>query len=167
MAKKVFEWRKRDVVDVEVVFNTEKKVLLYFYWNIFSKKNSKRVFRNIVLPSENYVEWHRRITEKLANVKWNYNTFPCKVTIDFVAWNKVKWDVDNACTSIFDTLTDVWLFPDDNKFIIQELSARNVWYVKNLPITKVAIEPINFKPYDNNRDHKGDDLKECKNIFNI
>lgn len=166
MPKKIFDWWKWDCVDVSVKFNLDKKVVLYFYWNIYSKKNSKRFYRGIALPSENYVEWNKRIKSKLKDIEWNYNKFPCKIEIYSIAWNKTKWDVDNATTSILDTLVDIGLLPDDNKFIVPEIHTINVWYVKNCPITKVVISPYEWNLYDIDNDHKDKDLKEFNNYLN-
>lgn len=155
------QW-KWDIMDVEIDYDLPKRLTLYFYWNIYPKKNSKRAFRGIVLPSENYMKWHKIMSEKLQWHKWRYNSFPCRMTIISTAWSKMKWDIDNQATSIMDLLVDVWLLPDDNKFIIQELEIRNVWYVRNAPLCKVELEPIDHMLWDEDKDHKWKDLKEYK-----
>lgn len=155
------QW-KWDIMDVEIDYDLPKRLTLYFYWNIYPKKNSKRAFRWIVLPSENYVKWHKIMSEKLSGHKRRYNSFPCRMTIISTARSKMKWDVDNQATSLLDLLVDVWLLPDDNKFIIQELEIRNVWYVKNAPICKVELEPIDHHLWNEETDHKWKNLKEYK-----
>ena len=74
----------------------------------------------------------------------------------------MKGDIDNQATSLMDLLVDVGLLPDDNKFIIQELEIRNVWYVKNAPICKVVLQPIEHLLIDEDWDHKGFDLRQYK-----
>lgn len=155
------QW-KRDIMDVEVEYDLPKRLTLYFYWNIYPKKNSKRAFRWIVLPSENYMKWHKIMSEKLANREWRYNSFPCRMTIVSTSWNKMKGDIDNQATSILDLLVDVWLLPDDNKFVVQEMEIKNVGYVKNAPICKVELEPIDHHLWDEDTDHKSKNLKEYK-----
>ena len=155
------QW-KRDIMDVEIEQDLPDKVTIIFYWNIYPKKNSKRAFKWVVLPSENYVKWHKIMSEKLSWYKRDYNSFPCRMTIKSIAWSKMKWDIDNQATSLMDLLVDVWLLPDDNKFIIQELEIKNVWYVKNAPLCKVELEPIDHPIYDIDVDHKSCNLKLYK-----
>lgn len=102
------------------------------------------------------------MSEKLSGHERKYNSFPCRMTITSTAWSKMKGDIDNQATSLMDLLVDVWLLPDDNKFIIQELEIKNVWYVKNAPLCKVELEPIDHPIYDIDVDHKGLDLKLYK-----
>lgn len=155
------QW-KWDIMDVEVEYDLPKKLTLFFYWNIYPKKNSKRAFRWIVLPSENYMKWHKIMSEKLEGHKWKYNSFPCRMTITSTAWSKMKWDIDNQATSLMDLLVDVWLLPDDNKFIIQELEIKNVWYVRNAPICKVELKPIEHMLWNEENDHRWKNLREYK-----
>lgn len=166
MPKKTFEWWKRDSLDVEIVENSKYRVELYFYWNIFPKKNSKRVFGHTVLPSENYVQRHKVMTQKLGGTERKFDAFPCKILIYSIARNKMKGDVDNMATSLFDLFTDVGLIPDDNKFVVSQLYAENVGYVKNCPITRVIITNSNEEMWDINEDHKDKNLKEQKFYLN-
>ena len=152
-------------MDVEVVDNKEYRVELYFYGNIFPKKNSKRVFWHTVLPSENYMQWHKIMVDKLKDIKRKFNCYPCRIHIYSISRNKMKWDVDNMATSLFDLFTDVWLIPDDNKFVVSELYAQNVGYIKNCPITRVIISNANNCLADDNTDHKDKDLKKYKDYL--
>ena len=96
----------------------------------------------------------------LSWIEWNFKSFPCKITIKSVAWDRVKSDIDNQAQSIFDTFTDLWIIPDDNRFIVTELKIENEGYVKNAYMTKVIIERDDGARYDINHDHKGEDLKK-------
>lgn len=160
------EQRKRDIMDVEVEQNSPERLSLIFYWNIYPKKNSKRAFRWIVLPSENYVKRHKIMSTKLAWCEWKYNSFPCRMTITSTARSKIKGDIDNQATSLMDLLVDVGLLPDDNKFIIQELEIINVWYVKNAPLCRVELNPVEHPALDINHDHKDEDLHKYKHYLN-
>lgn len=102
------------------------------------------------------------MAEKLQGIEWKLEYFPCKILIYSIAWNKMKWDVDNMATSLFDLFTDIGLIPDDNKFVVSELYAKNVWYIKNCPITRVIITNSNDLMFDDNTDHKDKNLKEYK-----
>lgn len=163
--KSEYEKWKWDIVDVEIEYNLPKKLVLYIYGNIPSKKNSKRAFRWIVLPSKNYVKWHKIMSEKLEWHKWKYNTFPCRMNVTYVARSKMKWDADNKVTSLLDLLVDVWLLPDDNHFVVQEIEVKNAWYLKNAPICKVELEPINHPLLDGDKDYKNNNLKKEKEIL--
>ena len=132
---------------------------------IAPKKNSKRVFWHTVLPSENYMKRHKIMADKLSGIDRKLEYFPCKILIYSIAWNKMKWDVDNMATSLFDLFTDVWLIPDDNKFVVSELYARNVGYIRNCPITRVIITNSNVGLADDNNDHKEKDLKKYKDYL--
>lgn len=166
MPKQKFEWWMWDKTWVQVVLNTENKITLYFTWNIFSKKNSKRAFRGIVLPSANYVEWNKRISKQLKDYIFVYNKFPCKITISSISHDKRRADVDNKATSILDLLVDNNIIPDDNKFIVQQLIITNIGYAKNLPLTKVVIEPYKDDVLDKgNVDFKEHDWLDYKHLF--
>ena len=153
MAKKEFKWWKWECVKAEVIKNTPTKLTIWFMWIVPSKKNSKRAFRWIVLPSENYVEWHKRMMKDLWNIKWEYNSFPCSVEIVSIAWDKVHWDVDNTVTSFFDLFTDLWIVEDDNKFIINKVSSHCLGYRKNYYFHSVTITPSE-EMIDDNTDYK-------------
>ena len=159
------EQRKRDIMDVEIEYDLPKRLALYFYWNIYPKKNSKRAFRWIVLPSENYMKRHKIMSSKLEWHERKYNSFPCRMTIVSTARSKMKGDIDNQATSLMDLLVDVGLLPDDNKFIIQELEIRNAGYMKNAPICKVELTPIEHPLLDANDDYKNSDLRKEKEIL--
>ena len=158
--KKKFEWRKRESINAEVIENSDKAIEIILYGFIPSKKNNRRNFWHISLPSETYTEWHKRIVNVLSWIEWNFKSFPCKITIKSIAWDRVKSDVDNQAQSIFDTFTDLWIIPDDNRFVVQELHITNEGYVKNAYMTKVLIEWDYTLRYNDDWDHKGFDLKQ-------
>ena len=158
--KKKFEWWKRESINAEVIENSDKAIEIILYGFIPSKKNNRRNFWHISLPSETYTEWHKRIVSVLSWIEWKFKSFPCKITIASVAWDRVKSDIDNQAQSIFDTFTDLWIIPDDNRFVVQELHITNKGYVKNAYMTKVLIEWDYTLRYNDDWDHKGFDLKQ-------
>ena len=165
--KKTFDWRKRESINAQVIENSERAIEIILYGFIPSKKNNRRNFWHISLPSETYTEWHKRIVNVLSWIEWEYNTFPCKITIISVAWDRVKSDIDNQAQSIFDTFTDLWIIPDDNRFIVSELKIKNMGYAKNSYMTKVIIEPLWENLYDINHDHKGEDLVKYMHYLDL
>lgn len=158
--KKKFEWWKWDCIDAKVIKNSRDRLEVVFFGFIPSKKNSRRNFWHISIPSETYTEWHKRIINALEWIDWEFDKFPCKVRIISLAGDKVKSDIDNQAQSIFDTFTDLWIIPDDNRFVIQELSIENAGYAKNAYITKIIIEPDYDTRYNINDDHKGLNLED-------
>lgn len=165
MNKQKFEWRKWDSLDVEVAYDLPKKLEMYFYGYVGIKKNSKEIVRGRLIASPRYQEWHKRIISKLKWRERKYNSFPCKMTITTIAWDRRKGDCDNFSQWIMDIGTELWLFPDDNKFVISELEVKNAWYIKNCYITKVELEPIEYSLLNNEEDHNGKDLKTKKELL--
>ena len=164
--KKKFEWWKWDCINAEVVENSDKAIEIILYGFIPSKKNNRRNFWHISLPSETYTEWHKRIVNVLSWIERNFKAFPCKITITSIAWDRVKSDIDNQAQSAFDTFTDLWIIPDDNRFVVWELQIKNVWYAKNAYITKVLIEPLWEGFLNDNTDYKWEDLTNYKEYLN-
>ena len=160
--KQKFEWRKWDCINAEVVENSENAIEIILYGFIPSKKNNRRNFWHISLPSETYTEWHKRIVNVLSWIEWKFKTFPCKIIITSIAWDRVKSDIDNQAQSAFDTFTDLWIIPDDNRFVVWELQIKNVWYAKNAYLTKVLIKPLWEDFLNDNTDYKWEDLTNYK-----
>lgn len=167
MTKKEFTWWNRDMTWVKVIENEEDFLELLFLGNVSPKKNSRRVFRHTVLPSENYMEWHKRCMEDIwhYNIKLLYNEWtPFTMEINTIAWNKVKWDIDNLTQSIMDFCKDAWIIIDDNKFVISDLKISCLWYIKNLPLTQVKIYPNHISKYNSAEDHKDKSIDELVHI---
>ena len=138
--------------------NKKEVMIIYLYWPIPAKKNSRRNFWKISLPSKTYSDWHKELTDILWRTVWKFDKFPCKISITSIVGTRVKSDIDNATSSILDLFTDLGIIPDDNRFIVPELKVHNVWYAKNCFITKVVLEPYTNNSYDITDDHKDKDL---------
>lgn len=144
----------------KVALNKPDKLIIYIYWPIVPKKNSKQIVRGRLISSSRYLKWHKELTDTLwGNIRL-YDNFPCKISITSIVGTRVKSDIDNATSSILDLFTDLWIIPDDNRFIVPELSVLNVWYAKNCFITKVVMEPYATNPYDISIDHKDENLEK-------
>lgn len=165
MSKQKFEWWRWDCIDVEVEYNLPKQVTLYLSWPIAPKKNSRQNFWHISLPSKNYIEWHKRIMDKLEWKVRRYNWWPCVINITSIVWDKVKSDCDNQVSSILDTIVNLGIIEDDNRFIVKEINVRNVWYAKNCRLHKVEITPYEFNDYDLLDDHKWKNLLNYKDYL--
>lgn len=104
-----------------------------------SKKNSKRVFCRgkfpTVLPSVNYMEWHK---SALLQLKGKVKINAKKITITFIAGDNRKFDLTNKAESIMDTLVDAGLIEDDNYEFVDELCLKFGGVEKGFP--KCVIE---------------------------
>lgn len=160
--KKTFDSWRRESINAEVEYNEKNRVVIYLSWAIAPKKNSRQNFGRVSLPSQNYIEWHKRIMSKLWDVKWRYGWEPSVVNITSIVWDRTKSDCDNQVASIMDTLVDLWVIEDDNRFVVKEIKVRNIWYAKNCWLTRVEITPYVSDDYDILDDHKWDNLLDYK-----
>lgn len=163
--KKKFEWRRWQSIDAEVTCNKKDKIEIYLSWAIAPKKNSRQNFGKVSLPSQNYIEWHKRIMNKLWDVKWKFKANSCEINITSIVWDRVKSDCDNQVSSIMDTLVDLWVIEDDNRFIVKEIRVRNVGYAKNCRLTRIEITPYILDEYNLLDEHKGDNLLNYKHYL--
>lgn len=129
------------ITDLWICNNQENYLEIYIHWPIVPKKNSKQIVRWRLMSSQRYLKRHKLLMDIVSGVEWQYNVFPCKVSITSVVWTKRKSDIDNATSSILDLLTDLGIIPDDNRFVVPELKVENIWYRKNHFVTKIVVEP--------------------------
>ncbi len=144
----------------KVALNTPDKLVMYLFWPVVAKKNSKQIVRWRIISSSRYLKWNKDMQNSLFGAERLYDKYPCKISITSIVGTKVKSDIDNSCTSIMDLFMDIWLLPDDNRFVVPELSVHNVWYAKNCFITKVVMEPYTNNSYDITDDHKDENLEK-------
>lgn len=162
MAKKKFEWWRRECIDAEVGCNLPEKVVIYLSGPIVAKKNSRQNFGKISLPSQNYQYWHKKVMDKLESTEWQYSWAPCVINITSIVWDRVKSDCDNACSSVLDTIVNLGIIEDDNRFIVKEINVRNIGYAKNCWLHRIEITPYTLNDYDLLDEHKGENLFEYK-----
>lgn len=164
--KKSFDSWEWESVDTEISVDTLATLVLYFYGNIPSKKNWRRNFGNISLPSANYIERNKRITDKLKDFTPMLGLGPYSIEIETIAHTRRRKDCDNVVASIMDTLQDLWFIPDDDNETIRKIMVTNIGYVKNAPITKIIIKQYCEEWYNIDTDYKNTNLKELKHLFN-
>lgn len=155
-SKKKFEGWRWECIDAEVEYNLPRMVVIWLSWPIAPKKNSRVNFWTISLPSANYTHWHKLIMDKLKDKEWRRDkSIPCSIEIESIVWDRVKSDCDNQVASIMDTLVDLWVLEDDNRFIVKEINVKNLGYIKNCWLHRIEIMPYtghNFEVVDD--DHK-------------
>jgi len=96
-----------------------------------SKKNSRRNFGHISLPSKAYERFHEDALWQLKKVKERF-TGPVEVKYDFYQKGKLSQDVDNAITSINDVLQDAGIIDNDTHITegyFRKQSASNWWTI--------------------------------------
>ena len=79
---------------------------------MFKKKNSRRNFGHVSLPSKAYERFHEDALWQLKGVKEKF-TGPVMVNYVFYQKGKMRQDVDNAMASINDVLQDAGIIDDD------------------------------------------------------
>lgn len=80
---------------------------------ICSKKNSRRNFRHVSLPSKAYEKFKGLMYEHLYPFKGEI-TQPFKLELWYAIKGKYPHDIDNATTSILDVLQDYQVIENDN-----------------------------------------------------
>jgi Holliday junction resolvase RusA-like endonuclease len=123
---------------------------IVIYGDVASKKNNRRNFGHISLPSERYIKWHdKAVPQVLKQKKKSYES--CKIVITFYHGTKRRKDADNGVCSVFDTLVDCGVLVDDGWVNIPFHCAFNA-YEKNCGRTEIDIyeldEQIDFSIYD-------------------
>ena len=87
-----------------------------------SKKNNRRNFGRVSLPSKAYVKFNQLVGEFLLPYGYLHLTKPCRIDVDYHIKGKYHQDLDNALASIFDCLTDYGIIEDDE--LIVEVKAK-------------------------------------------
>lgn len=137
---------------------------ILFIGAIPAKKNSKEIVRWRLLPSKRYREWHSLITSSLWEMAPIDIDWPLYMEIDFIVGDRHRRDLDNAVSSIQDTLVDVGYLTDDNCSILKKLTVTNLWYIRNLYLTRVKFTPYTISSYNCTEDHKDKTIDELVHI---
>jgi Holliday junction resolvase RusA-like endonuclease len=98
-----------------------------------SKKNNRRNFRKVSLPSEAYVNWHQEV---IASLEYPPRPFTkCHIDLIYHIGSKHRRDLDNALTSVLDLLVDAGIIMDDSWSCVTSISAssvfsKGIWYAE-------------------------------------
>ncbi len=79
-----------------------------------SKKNSRRNFGRVSLPSEAYIKFESNALSQLLPMGLKTMTEPLGIIAHFKTKGKYRQDLDNALSSIFDVLTKAKVIQDDD-----------------------------------------------------
>lgn len=104
-----------------------------------SKKNNRRNFGRISLPSKAYENFHEQVAEFILPFRHNHFTKPLRIDVSYEIKGKYHQDLDNTLSSIFDCLTDYEIIEDDD--LIEEITAKKKSGCKDWKIT-IKLEEI-------------------------
>lgn len=106
-----------------------------------SKKNSRTAFnikgRCLLLPNQNYREWHRESSKQLLAFTEQKLALGSSIVILFYAPDKRATDLTNKAESIMDLLKDNDFITDDNWFVVSEVRLRFAGVDKDNPRAEV------------------------------
>lgn len=97
-----------------------------------SKKNSRRNFGHISLPSKAYERFHEDALWQLKKVKEKF-TGPISVQYFFMHKGKMRQDCSNAMASIEDTLQDAGIIDDDDNIMegsFEKAYGNDIWWTE-------------------------------------
>lgn len=103
-----------------------------------SKKNSRRNFGHISLPSKAYEAFRESALWQLKTVKARFDS-PVSISVHFQQKGRLKQDLDNAIASIGDVLQESGILADDT--LIEEIHATKKGGFKDWK-TEITIEPL-------------------------
>lgn len=118
--------------------------------NVPSKKNSKEIriiYKKTpkgpkpipqVRSSDRYMAWHDSAVQEILFQKRGFCTERCKMILNFYWGDNIRRDSDNGTSSIFDTLVDAGILPDDNWKVINRYQVFND-YDKSNPRCEIKI----------------------------
>lgn len=89
---------------------------------IISKKNSRRNFGRVSLPSKAYMNFQSLAGEYLIPLRQNYIVKPFRIDVFYHIKGNYHSDLDNAVTSLLDCLQHYQIISDDDLCI--EIHAR-------------------------------------------
>ncbi len=83
-----------------------------------SKKNNRRNFRNVSLPSEAYLKFNKSALEQLRGQTPDVpHDGDVIVEVELYLKGRLRQDLDNATSSILDLLMDARVIADDDQVI--------------------------------------------------
>ena len=108
------------------------KLELLLKGEVPAKKNS-RVFNTRThrsFPSSRYLNWHKQAVLDIKQQAKGQTFERCYISLIFCHGDKRRRDSDNGVSSVFDTLVDAGVIPDDNWNVIIRHEVSNI-YEKN------------------------------------
>lgn len=106
-----------------------------------AKKNSRRNFRGLSLPSENYLKWHKEnlpTAKTAAGVSSLDVNKPLKIEVLVTFKDKRRRDLDNELSSVLDLMVDAGVIKDDCWVNVPEMSIKGVKGEEDKAVIKVT-----------------------------
>jgi Holliday junction resolvase RusA-like endonuclease len=90
-----------------------------------SKKNHRRNFGHISLPSLAYEKFHSLVAEYLLPFSYLHLTKPLWMQVTYEIKGNYHQDIDNALSSVCDCLTDYGIIEDDDLIVNVKMTKKN------------------------------------------
>jgi Holliday junction resolvase RusA-like endonuclease len=92
----------------------QKEVIITIPLRVASKKNNRRNFGHVSLPSKAYEKFHSLVAEYLLPYRHLQITTPFQVIVNYEIKGKYHQDVDNVLSSVLDCLQDYGVIINDD-----------------------------------------------------
>lgn len=97
---------------------------------VASKKNHRRNYGNISLPSLAYVKFHSLVAQYLLPYRHLQIAVPFELEVIYRIKGKYKQDVDNVLSSVLDCMQDYGVIVDDDlcyRADVVKISGNKLW----------------------------------------
>lgn len=109
-----------------------------------SKKNSRIINRATgkSFPSKRYTDWNKQAISELTEQFSGYmvTNYPIELTVVFYNGDMLRHDIDNALSSVLDTLQDAGVIEDDSQKHISCITVSYGGLERENPRTEIFIE---------------------------
>lgn len=123
------------------------KAKIFIPGSIPSQKNSNHAYPNrrtgkcVIVPDAEVVKWKKSVSEVLSASLPRFNG-AVSITFLFTHKTRVRKDLDNAVSTLLDTLVAAKIIPDDKCLIVQKMNIELVGFdSKNFGV-EIIIENI-------------------------
>ena len=123
------------------------KAKIFIPGSIPSQKNSNHAYPNkrtgkcVIVPDPKVVKWKKSVCKVIRGSVKQFNG-PVSITFLFTHKTRVRKDLDNAVSTLLDTLVAAEIIPDDKCLIVQKMNIELVGFdSKNFGV-EIIIENI-------------------------
>lgn len=109
------------------------KAKIFIPGSIPSQKNSNHAYPNkrtgkcVIVPDPKVVKWKKSVSEVIRDSVKPFSG-PVSITFLFTHKTRVRKDLDNAVSTLLDTLVAAEIIPDDKCLIVQKMNIELVGF---------------------------------------
>ena len=109
------------------------KAKMFLHGSVPSQKNSNHAYPNkrtgkcVIVPDAKVVKWKKSISDVFRASLPRFNG-PVSITFLFTHKTRVRKDLDNAVSTLLDTLVAAEIIPDDKCLIVQKMNIQLVGF---------------------------------------